>query len=95
MTFAEVERAIDSKKRVEKRQEQDKASYDYILADLIGRSISRLSSASAKLPTLEEAYPNIFNADEIASRQQEHKDNLSVLRFKQFAQAYNRRWAKK
>ena len=95
MTFAELERAIDSKKRIEKRKEQEKASFDYILADLIGRSISRLYSASAKLPTLEEAYPNVFDAVEIASRQQEQKDNLSVLRFKQFAQSYNKRWRSK
>ena len=95
MTFAEIERAIESKKRIEKRQEQEKASFDYLLADLIGRSISRLYSATAKFPSIEEAYPNIFNAVEIANRQQEQKINLSALRFRQFAQSYNKRWAKK
>ena len=91
MTLAEIEREIDSIKRVEKRKEKEKASYDYILADLIGRSISRLYSASAKLPTLEEAYPTIFDQN----IKNDTVDNLSAIRFRQFAQSYNKRWRSK
>lgn len=95
MTFAEIDRAIESKKRMDKLQAQEKAYYDYTLADLIGRSISRLYTASAKMPSIEEAYPTLFNAVEIANRQQAKKDELSAIRFKQFATSYNKRWAKK
>lgn len=91
MTFAEIDRAIDSKKRMDKLQAQEKAYFDYTLADLIGRSMSRLYSASAKMPSIEEAYPTLFNAN----RQQARKDELSAIRFKQFAESYNKRWAKK
>lgn len=36
MTLAEVIRAVESNRRVYKQKAQEKASYDYILADLIG-----------------------------------------------------------
>lgn len=94
MTLAELERLINSKARVKKREEQEKASYDYILADLIGRSISRIYSSSAKMPELHEAYPSLFDSQEIQEKKQERKDELSALRFKQFAQAYNKKISK-
>ena len=60
MTIAEFDRAIASKKRVEKMRAQEQASFDYILADLIGRSIGRIYSSNTKLPELAEAYPSLF-----------------------------------
>jgi hypothetical protein len=62
MTLAEVNRAIESKQRVQKREQQEKASFDYILADLIGRSVARVYSSSNKLPAIEEVYTSIFDA---------------------------------
>ena len=89
MTIAELDRLIASKIRTKKRQEQERASYDYILADLIGRSISRIYSSSAKLPEISEVYPTLFDNEDIQEKKQEQKDKLSAARFKQFAQAYN------
>jgi hypothetical protein len=91
MTIAELERLIESKKRIKKRQDQEKASFDYILANLIGKSISRIYSSSNKMPELAEAYPSLFNSQELEDQRQEQKDNLSALRFKQFAQAFNKK----
>lgn len=62
MTIAELERAIDSKKRVQKQQAQEKANYDYILADLIGRSISRIYNSSNKMPDISAVYPTLFDS---------------------------------
>lgn len=89
MTLAEVNRAVDMKKRLQKEELQTRASMDYILADLIGRSIARLRSSSAKLPTLADAYPTLFEKEEVEEKIQEKKDELSILRFKQFAQSFN------
>ena len=61
MTIAELTRAIASKKRIQKQQAQEKASFDYILADLIGRSIGRLYSNSTHLPDISEIYPTLFD----------------------------------
>ena len=94
MTIAELERLIESKKRIQKREQQDKASFDYILADLVGRSIARIYSSSTRMPEISAAYPTLFDSEEIQEKKQEKKDELSALRFKQFAQAYNKKFNK-
>lgn len=94
MTIAELTRAIASKKRIQKQQAQEKASFDYILADLIGRSISRLYSSSTTVPEIAEVYPSLFDSKEIEEKKQEKRDELSILRFKQFALSYNKKFKK-
>ena len=90
MTIAELIRLIESKKRVKKIQDQQKASFDYILADLIGRSISRIYNSANTIPDIAEVYPTLFNSAEIEEQKNNRKAELSVLRFKQFANAYNK-----
>lgn len=92
MTLAEVAREINSRKRMQMEQAKEKASFDYILADLIGRSIARIHSSSNRLPSIAETYPSLFVADEIAAQQQKRKEELSALRFKQFAASFNKRF---
>ena len=91
MTFAEIERASESKARVLKKQAQEKATYDYILAQLITKGVSRVLGDKSNFPTLEEAYPGVFDdvAAETQAKIEEQRMNLSALRFKQFAQSYN------
>ena len=93
MTPGEVNRFIESKNRVRKIETQEKASYDYILAGLIVKGVSITLGDKSSYPTIQEAYPSIF--DDIAKEQeekiQEQRMNLSTLRFKQFAQSYNER----
>lgn len=89
MTIAEFVRAVESYNRRKNTQERTQASFDYVLADTIGKSIARIYSSSAKMPELYEAYPSLFVIDEIQRTKQAKKDELSVLRFKQFAQAHN------
>lgn len=92
MSFAELDRALASKKRVLKIQAQERASLDYILADLVGRSIGRLYSSSAKMPEISAVYPALFDDEEIKARKREKQLELSALRFKQFANSYNKRF---
>lgn len=92
MTLAEINRAVDVKRKIQKEELQTRASMDYVLADLIGRSIARLHSSSAKMPTLADAYPSLFEKEEVEEKIQEKKDELSSLRFKQFAQSFNSRF---
>ena len=89
MTIAELERAIDSKKRVQKQQAQEKANYDYILADLIGRSISRIYNSSNKMPDISTVYPTLFDSQQIEEAKREKKMELSAVRFTQFAKFHN------
>lgn len=94
MTLAEVNRAANSKIRMTKIEDEKKASFDYILADLIGRSISRLYSSSGKMPSLSEAYSSLFSKEQEVETIQQKKNELSALRFKQFANSYNNRFNK-
>lgn len=92
MTIAELKRAIDSKKRIQLQDSKQKAIYDYTLADLIGRSIARVHSSANRFPSIAEAYPSLFTSEEVEEEVQAKKDELSALRFKQFAQSYNKKY---
>ena len=94
MTIAEIERAIDSKKRMQKAQAQEKASFDYILADLIGKSISRIYSSTNEMPNIAQVYPTLFNTEDIEQAKAEKQAELSVARFKQFAKSFNSKFNK-
>lgn len=94
MTLAEVIRAIQSKKRIQKEQAQERATFDYILADLIGKSVARIYSSSGNMPSIADTYPTLFDSDIIKEKQQEKKDELSALRFKQFADSFNKKFKK-
>lgn len=89
MTIAELIRAVESKKRVLLQDSKQKAIYDYTLADLIGRSYARVHSSVNRFPSIAEAYPSLFTSEEFEEEMQAKKDELSALRFKQFAQSYN------
>ena len=56
MSISELTRQVESYKRVEKKRLQEKATYDYIQANLIGLYIGRVYSSSINIPSLEEAY---------------------------------------
>lgn len=91
MTFAEIERAVNSVIRTKKIEAQEKASGDYVLAHLIVKGVSKILGDKSDYPTLEEAYPGLFK-ELIEARQakiEEQKMTLSALRFKQFAQSFN------
>ena len=94
MTLAEVDRAKASRKRVMKQQAQEKASFDYILADLIGRSIGRIYSSATNIPDITTAYPTLFDSKEVEENRAARKAELSALRFKQFADSYNKKFSK-
>lgn len=94
MTLAELERAIESKRRVQKESAQERAVYDYTLADLIGRSIGRIYSSSANYPNISEVYPTLFDTQQVEEAQANRQAELSAIRFKQFAAAFNSNFKK-
>lgn len=92
MTIAELERVIDSKHRVIEAQNKHRAIYDYRLADLIGRSIARAYNSANKMPDIADVYPELFTDEESKEEKQKQIDELSILRFKAFAQSYNKKY---
>ena len=94
MTISEITRMAKSKQRTTITASKERAVFDYLLADLIGKSVSRMYSNSARMPELYEVYPSLFEQEDIEEKKQEQRDTLSALRFKQFAQSYNKRFKK-
>ena len=92
MTFAEIQRAVASAVRVKKLAAQEQATYDYILAQLIAKGVSKVLGDKSNYPPIEEVYAGIFD-DDFQERKEkaleEKRMSLSALRFKQFAKAYN------
>lgn len=92
MTIAELQRAFASRHRVKKAEAQQRATYDYILADLIGRSVSRIYNSSNKLPDIGEVYPTLFDLQEIEDKRAAKKAEMSAIRFRQFAETHNKKY---
>ena len=92
--MAEVKRAADSKIRVRKLEARERASFDYILGNLIGMSIGcALDPNNNTLPPIEEVYSSLF--EEEAKKKEEveldKKTQLSIARFKQYADFHNKK----
>lgn len=73
-----------------KMKAQERASFDYTLAELIGRSVARIYSESSTFPEIAEVYPTLFDTAELEEKKAERRAELSALRFKQFATSYNK-----
>lgn len=83
MTLAELDRLVESKNRIKKAELKEKATFDYTLGILIGKAFS------GDYPDLADAYPSIFDKVKQQEAQKERITELSVLRFKQFANFHN------
>lgn len=95
MTLAELSRSISSKVRVRKMKAREQATYDHILGQLIGIACGRaFGSLKTEYPALDMAYPTLFDSEEIKQHKTEQKAEISALRFKQFAESFNRRFTK-
>ena len=92
MTFGELNRLVESKKRMEEHRAQEKATFDYIHAALVGRAFAASMDSKAKFPEIHEVYPSLFNKEEREAQKKEQSNQLSALRFKQFAQSYNKKY---
>ena len=96
MTPGEVGRAIESNNRIVKLEAQERATFDYIQANLIVKGFSITMGGKGNYPSIEEAYPTIF--EDLLQKQeekiQEKKEELSAIRFRQFAESFNDRFKK-
>lgn len=92
MTLAEIERAVASKNRIRKFEARERATYDYIHATLIIKGVGIALGSKEDYPSIELCYPGIFDEAKKQEEIKQKQEELSVLRFKQFAQAYNKRY---
>ena len=73
-------------------QAQERASFNYILADLIGRSVARIHNSDNTMPEISAVYPSLFDSKEAEEARSVKEDELSALRFRQFAKSFNKRF---
>lgn len=94
MTIAELNRYLESWQRRIKREAQERAAYNYILAGLIGTSVASYFSEEIQMPKLEEVYSSIFEdkAEETKQQKKNLETELAVARFKQFANFHNSKY---
>lgn len=92
MSFGEVFRAFDSYNRIIKVKQREQATFDYVLADLVGRSVSRIHHSANKMPEIYAAYPALFDAEDIQKQRQQKQAELSAARFRQFANSHNKKF---
>ena len=94
MTVAELSRASKAKVKIQKQEAQEKATYDYIQAQLIIKGVAKVLGDKSSFPTIEEAYIGLF--DDVKAEQeakiQEQKMNISAIRFKQYANFHNKKY---
>lgn len=97
MTPREVGRATKSREKLMKVEARERATFDYIQAQLVIKGISICLGDKSSFPTLQEAYVGIFDemVEEQEAKVQERKHELSALRFKLFAQSYNNQFRNK
>lgn len=90
MTLAEFDRKLESYKRVQKREAQERAAADYRLADLMGYSMARLYSSSAKYPEIYDVYPAIFDKTAIEEARVKEKSKKTNEWLMNFAASFNK-----
>ena len=96
MTIGELSRAVRSRIRVQKLEARQKASYDYTLAQIIGRACGMaFGTVKTDFPDIASVYPTLFDSEEIKQKKQEQQAELSALRFKQFAESFNKKFKPK
>lgn len=89
MSFAEIDRAIDSKIRVMNIERKNQAILIYNLADLIGYSTARIHNKSNKMPTLEEVFPSLFNTEERRAEKEQLEANRFATQLKAYSISHN------
>lgn len=87
MTPLELQRKLESVTRVAKEEQKRTISYIYTLADLIGLSNGRFQNSKNRYPSIEEAFPQLFQKEA-----QEKKIQIESMRIKQFAISFNQRF---
>ena len=92
MTFAELDRVVASRRRTDKIKAKEQATHNYLLAMMIGRAFASSMDNKATFPEIHEIYPSLFNKEDQEIKKQEKSNQLSALRFKQFALSYNKRF---
>lgn len=68
---------------------KEQAFFDYVLGDLVGRSMARVYGANNQYPKIYDAYPSLYNKEEMERKDMERRTELSALRLQEFLKSFN------
>ena len=89
-TIKQITRYVESYNKQQENQLQEKAFFDYQLANLIGMSVARLLSKDAKFPSFEKAYP--FINKEAKEVDEEWEMEVQHNRLREWAEQINKKF---
>lgn len=92
-TLAQVTRYIEAYNKQQQNELQEKAYFDYQLANLIGVSVSRLLSKDAKYPSFEKAYPFINQSAQAKEDNEEWEMEVQHHRLREWAEQMNKKFS--
>lgn len=92
-TLAQVTRYVESYNKQQENQLQEKAYFDYQLANLIGMSLSRLLNKNAKYPEFRKAYPFI-KSDTEKEVDEEWEMEKQHIKLMEWAEQMNKKFEK-
>ena len=90
-TIKQITRYVESYNKQQENQLQEKAFFDYQLANLIGMSVARLLSKDAKFPSFEKAYPFI-NKEAKTEVDEEWEMEVQHNRLREWAEQINKKF---
>lgn len=92
-TLAQINRYVESYNKRQENQLQEKAYFDYQLANLIGLSVSRLLNKNAKYPEFRKAYPfiKIDTEKEVDEEWEMEKQHIKLM---EWAEQMNKKFEK-
>ena len=91
--MAEVNRAVKSKLRVKQMEAKERATFDYILGNLIGASVACVLDSNSEYPPIEQVYGSLFN-EEVEVKKEAKLDKqtqLFIARLKEFSNHHNKK----
>lgn len=91
-TLAQITRYVESYNKQQQNKLQEKAYFDYQLANLIGVSVSRLLSKDAKYPTFEKAYPFINQSVQFKEVDEEWEMEVQRNKLREWAEQINKKF---
>lgn len=92
MTYGEIVDTIEAYNENERNRTREVASFNYSLANLIGLSVARLMDDKAKFPSLQEAFPEMFDDIKYEEKQLTQQDpDIMKARFMEFAESHNKK----
>lgn len=93
-TLAQITRYVESYNKQQQNKLQEKAYFDYQLANLIGVSVSRLLSKNAKYPAFEKVYPFITQSTQAKDINEEWEMEVQRNRLCEWAEQMNKKFNK-